>query len=435
MNGTGTNPSGAVDEGPGPDQGAAGESEFRGCPMGRRFDHHSTAFREAAPDIYAEMHSKCPVIHSDSYGGFTYFTRHADVVTILRDHETFSSVNELDPGKGRQGDFIPASAVRIGFMETDPPEHSQYRKVFTNWFAPSKVAAYEDRLREIAIGRIERAAGMGEFDAIEDLANPITAEVTMDFMGMPLDRLDDFLGPLHKIAYMTTSSPDFGELMVEIEAVRGEIREFVLSRRAEPQDDFASKLIATEINGATPPDDTIVEIIWSILAGGFDTSSSVMAYLMHYLTEHPDARRMLSEQPDLLPAALEEFVRHGSPQTNAARTVTRPTTVGETKLEPGDRVMVGLGAANFDPTRFEQPHEIKLDREKNFHLSFSDGIHRCPGSRFARVELRVFAEELLRRMPRFEVHSERILELPSAGNATGYISVPATAVGSPAGVV
>jgi cytochrome P450 len=397
-------------------------------PLGADFDHHSSAFTQAIPGVYRELHAQCPVVHSERYGGFRMFSRYEDIQRIARDPETFSSDHDLDgTAGGGEGILIPAIAVRLSFLEMDPPLHRRFREVLAKWLGPARIAEYEDRMRAIVVERIEHCRALGEFDVVDDLANPLTAMLTLDFAGMPIEDWELYLRPVHEQAYIDRTSPEFERVLADLGAAREHTRAFIARRREEPTDDLASVLLATEIDGRPLTEDEIIDYLWVLMGGGFDTTSGAIAHSMRHLTEHPEDRRRLSGDRALIPTAIEEFVRHFSPSTTVARTVTQPVTVAGEELEPGDRVLLCWGAANHDPKRFDAPDEVQLDRSPNRHLGWGDGIHRCVGTRFARTEMRIFYEELLDRMPNFAVRCDEAVQFPSVGVTAGFVRMPAVA--------
>jgi cytochrome P450 len=288
-------------------------------------------------------------------------------------------------------------------------------------------------MRAIVAEQIEKCRAMGEFDVVDDLANPLTAILTLDFAGMPVEDWEIYLRPVHQQAYVDRLSPEFERVLADAGSGREHTRRFIAQRREQPADDLTSLLLAAEIDGVPLSEEEIVDYLWTFMGGGFDTTSGAIAYIMIDLTEHPERRRQLMDDPQLLPTAIEEYVRHFSPSTSVARTVTQPVSVADEELQPGDRVLLCWGAANHDPDKFEDPDSIQLDRSPNRHLGWGDGVHRCVGTRFARTEMRIFFEELLQRMPHFAVDAKQAVEFPSVALVAGFVKLPAVAQAAAAG--
>jgi cytochrome P450 len=167
-----------------------------------------------------------------------------------------------------------------------------------------------------------------------------------------------------------------------------------------------------------------MEIITLVIFGGVDTTGSLVGNALDWLYRNPDKRDLLRSNPELLPKAIEEFLRYFSPIAGLARTATRPCTVGDQEIDTGERVFVSWSSANFDPEAFDDPDEVVLDRFPNKHQSFGLGIHRCLGAHFARVEARIVVEEVLRRMPDYVVGAGH--PYPSIAVVNGFINLPVT---------
>jgi cytochrome P450 len=178
-------------------------------------------------------------------------------------------------------------------------------------------------------------------------------------------------------------------------------RSFVPSRE-NPGDDLISELLRSEVDGGPVPDDHILGTAALTLIAGVDTTWSAIGSSLWHLATHPDDRRRLVEEPDLMPIAIEELLRAYSPVT-MARIVASDTEVAGCPMHEGDRVLMNFPAANRDPDAFERADEVIIDRELNRHVAFGVGIHRCAGSNLARMELRVALTEWLERIPEFHI--------------------------------
>lgn len=386
------------------------------------FDHHSPAVAADPGAFFAQLHPSCRVLSGTHYGGSHAFIKHATVSGMARESSIYSSAHNLDGGSGT-GILIPPAPVRLSFLEMDPPGHGPLRKVVAQWFSPSAIRNYADRMTELIRQRIELVRDLETFDAVDDLANPLTALLTLDFIGLPIEDWRIYLKPIHAQAFVTPDSPEFAELLADMAVARRRMAETVAERRAHPRDDLLSKLLTVEVAGVPITDDVAADAMWMVLGGGFDTTSGAMANVIKYLSEHTDARSELTARPELIATAVDEFVRFFAPSTFSARTVTEPTTVEGVDLPAGAHVLLGWAAANRDPEQFDAPNQLRLDRSPNRHLSYGFGIHRCLGANFAQLELELFLTELLRHIPDFRV-LDGVEPFPSAGVVNGFIHLP-----------
>ncbi len=384
-------------------------------------DPHSVEFSRNFREL-----SRCPVAHGSKYGGFSMVNRYEDVRNASRDAATFSSENDVDgTGNGGGGFLLPSSTVRLGILEMDPPEHRQRRSLLTQTITPAAIERYEPRMRELAAERIEAAADATEFDAVEDLGLPFAAWISFEFMGLPRGDWEFFLARLSEHLRVFPDSPEFAAVQARMGEARGRMKEIIGERRATPQKDLFSALAGAEIDGEPLSDEEIIDLAWQMLDAGFDTVGSAIAFSMIALTDHPEVRRRLVEDPALVPGAVEEILRYYSIVTTVGRTATAAIEVAGEALPAGERVMLNLGSANFDPRFWDRPEEFDIDRSPNRHLTFGDGIHKCLGARFTRVAMRVMLEEILRRRAEFTVAVERVEMRPSSCPARGFLAVPA----------
>jgi cytochrome P450 len=202
-------------------------------------------------------------------------------------------------------------------------------------------------------------------------------------------------------------------------------REQIRERRARPADDVLSFLCAQQIDGVPLSDEVVLSIAMLIVGGGMDTTTSLTGQTLVWLSRHKEARQRLIDEPGLLVPATEEFLRVFAPSQSMARTVTRPVELGGCALAEGDRVLLPWVAANFDEAVFVDPDEVVLDRQRNRHLSFGLGFHRCVGAHLAKAMFQEMMGQVLRRVPDYEVLYDRLLPYASHGNQTGWDVVPA----------
>lgn len=392
-----------------------------------QFDHHTEYFAQNWRDIYAGMRSSCPVAHTSAHDGFYVVTRHADVKRIMSEPENFACGRDLSFGDVTTGGVtIPINPVQMGMMETDPPLSQAYRRPLANLFTAKAIASYEPRMAEIVSWSVDRVIERGSLDFVDDLANPLPAMVSLDYFGLPLDKWETYATALHKAAYREKGSAR--AVMALLEDVRAVVadRRDSLGRR-EDREDVIDRLLTAEVNGAPLSFDEVVNQVFMLLNGGIDTSTALIASMFLYLSQHPDQRALLASDPSRIPLAVDEMLRYFTPGPTLARTVISPVALGDVSLQPGDRVLLALGSANNDEALFDQPDEVRLDRENaGKHLAFGHGLHRCLGAFLAPAEMRLLLEEVLRRLPDYEIDEAAAVHYPTIPLINGWIAMPAT---------
>ncbi len=263
----------------------------------------------------------------------------------------------------------------------------------------------------------------GRLDFVDDLANPLPAMVSLDYFGLPLDKWESYASALHQAAYREKGSARAVMVLVE------DVREIVAARRATvgERGDVVDRLLTAEVNGAPLSEEEVVNQVFMLLNGGIDTSTALIAGMFLHLGQHPDQRAALAADPTRIPNAVDEMLRYFTPGPGVARTVTAPVELGGAKLKPGDRILLALGSANHDEDVFEDSATVRLDRDNaGKHLAFGHGLHRCLGAFLAPAEMRLLLEEVLRRMPDYEMDHEAVVRYPTIPLINGWIAMPAT---------
>jgi cytochrome P450 len=287
-------------------------------------------------------------------------------------------------------------------IATDPPDHTRLRRLLSRAFTPKAIAELEPHLREVCEGLVDDlivASGDGRGDLVAQVAFPFPVIVIAELLGIPPERRDDFkrwsdalVGALSGDWNPVEAQQTIGEMFVYL-------ADMVERRRHDPGDDLISRLV-----GGVQPDDpdalSFVEITHFailLLVAGNETTTNLIGNAAAAFAAHPDQADLLSQRPDLLPAAIEEVLRWDAPVQGLFRATTRPVTLAGVDLPVNALVLVSFAAANRDSRHFDDADRFDIERRPTDHLAFGHGIHYCLGASLARLEARIIGETLLRR--------------------------------------
>lgn len=372
------------------------------CPVtdwATDFDHTDEEYAARAPEIWAQLRQECPVAHSPRFGGTWLPTRHADVSAIAHDTEHFSSRGVI------VSVFEPSEPAPVGYappITSDPPFHEVARRLLLPAFSPKAIRPLEEPTRRFCgelLDDLLDGTGDGDVvDAATGYAQHIPVRVIAHMLGVPTSDGDRFRIFIHRI--LETAGQN--DPVAPEDTLTWYLAEKIAERREQPADDLISFLLDAEIDGQPLSDDHVLGTVALLLLAGIDTTWSAIGATLWHLAQHPEHRRRLRDEPELLPTAIEEFLRAYAPVT-MARKVAKDVELGGVTMREGDWVLLPFPAANRDPEVFERADEVVLDRERNRHAAFGLGIHRCLGSNLARMELTVALREWLERIPEFEL--------------------------------
>jgi cytochrome P450 len=248
----------------------------------------------------------------------------------------------------------------------------------------------------------------------------------MRLMGLPYDNWQPYANLFHSIMAVPQGSDEYANALAEVPAMMDGLLKFAASRRVDPRDDLTSFLVQFEFDGQRLDDAQLLDILWNLIAGGVDTTTSQTALSLLHLGTHPDLRRRLIDRPELYHTAIDEFLRYFSVNQKLSRTVTRDIVLGGRHLRRNDRVIISWLAANHDEQEFERPAEVVLDRATNRHLAFGLGPHRCIGSHLARVMFEVMVKAVLDRIPDYQVDVGGVYQYLGNPSMTGLGKLPVT---------
>jgi len=262
-------------------------------------------------------------------------------------------------------------------------------------------------------------------DLVLDYASPVPAILTMRLMGLPYDNWQLYANLFHSVM-AASGGAEYEKAIAEVPAMLDGLLKFTAARRAEPGDDLTSFLVQFEFDGKRLDDTQLLDILWNLIGGGVDTTTSLTALSLLHLGTHPDLRRHLIEHPELYRTAADEFLRYFSVNKQLSRTVSCDTVLAGQQLRRNDRVLISWIAANHDEKQFDRPGEVVLDRSPNHHVAFGLGPHRCIGAPLARVMFEVMVNAVLDRMPDYEIDLDGVHKYTGNPTMTGVATLPVT---------
>jgi cytochrome P450 family 130 len=393
--------------------------------MTATLSHHSPVrFQLADADtwpnpwpMYAALRDHDPVHHvvppDNPDHDYWVLSRHADVWEAARDNETFSSAQGLTVTYGELE--IIGLQDNPPFVMQDPPVHTEFRKLVSRGFTPRQVEAVEPAVRDFVVERIERLRANGGGDIVAELFKPLPSMVVAHYLGVPESDRTQFDGWTEAIVAANTTSEGIAGAMATVGDAVGSMMayftELIERRRREPEDDTISHLVAAGVgaDGDIQGTLSVLAFTFTMVTGGNDTTTGMLGGSVQLLHQRPDQRRLLVDDPDLIPDAIDEFLRLTSPVQGLARTVTRDVTIGDTTIPAGRRVLLLYGSANRDEREYgADAAELDVRRRPRNILTFSHGAHFCLGAAAARMQSRVALTELLARCPDFEVDESGI---------------------------
>lgn len=339
---------------------------------------------------------RCMPVFKDEKNDLWGITTMADIRTVERMSDVFIS------SKGYRSTDHPAEDSMI---KKDDPGHAEQRKLISARFTPRAVSQREDEIREIVGECLERIRERGAAEVVHSLAARIPATLTCRLIGFPDSHwslLDDWSAKLMRVDRLPFEPPlmnDSAQAFVDMSEAAFELYE---SRRREPRDDLMSIWAHADLEGSPMKFETIQWELGLVIPGGVDTTRTTIARSLILFANRPDLWEWIANKPNLIPSAVEELLRYITPLNNMFRTAAQNTEMGGQKIAAGDRLCLLYASANRDESVFEDPDEIRLGRSPNPHVAFGLGTHFCLGANFARLTLRVFLEELTKRLDHLE---------------------------------
>jgi cytochrome P450 len=346
--------------------------------------------------LYKMLREAGPIVDMIADAGMVLVGGDAEVRHVLQHPEIFSSgIDAVEIGQIRP--LIP--------LQIDPPQHKSFRKLLDPIFAPKQVALIEDQTRALVRGLVAAVADKGECNFHHAIAEPLPTTVFLQLLGLPVARLHEFIElkdgiirpPVTTNAERVAYTREVGQKIYTV------LQEAIDERQAERSDDILSMFLDAEVEGHRLTNDDVLDIGYLFFLAGLDTVTASLDCMLSYLSQHPEQRQQLVDDPSLIQHAVEEMLRWETPVQGVVRVTTQETEIGGCPIAKGQVVSVMLGSANCDERSWDDADTIDFDRAENRHIAFGGGAHRCLGSHLARMELRVALEEWHRAVPDYRL--------------------------------
>ncbi|MET9633061.1 cytochrome P450 [Lentzea sp. NPDC006480] len=344
------------------------------------FDHIDPSLANPLNEVLASLRSRCPVIDSTAHGGFTAALTYDTIKQILGDHSTYSSVDGIAIPRLTMTGKPP--------IDFDPPLHTMYRKILQRHFTRAAVAQYDDTLRTLVRHRIKELLAAGSFDLVPALAHYLPPAAIALILGMPPEDGTLFLGWVDRLFLAArTGQREDGDLALT------EFKSYIAAQldrqRAAGADTVALAIADGTVDGRPLSSEEQIGMFVFLIIAGHETTVHGLSAMLWFLASADGLRERVLASPSLIPRMVDECLRIEAPVVGIART----------RVPDGRRVLAVLNAANHDPAVFARPTEFSCERDRNPHLAFGYGVHRCVGEHLALLEMRIVAEEVLELMP------------------------------------
>ncbi|MET0986441.1 MAG: cytochrome P450 [Steroidobacteraceae bacterium] len=388
-----------------------------------RFDVRSAEFTAHHNEIISYLPTNCPVFKATSHFGLqpepaTMIASYEGIMQTARDYRIMSSApteQELALAKAR---LAPLTLPSF----SDPPTQLDYRRIIQPFVSPKAAMAMRAEVHDLVTKLIDRFIERGSMDLVQDIAQPLSAIVTMRVTGLPIEKWHYYSDPVHRLLWR---DGDQVALRTELAALLQELRAEISRQRNSPE---ATGVMATlkdkQVDGRPIEEWEVEGMIWLMILGGVDTTQALLGSAFVHLGRSALHRQQLIDDPAIIPDAIEEYLRFNAPVLFTRRRTMVDTQVEGHQLRAGETTLMCWAAANRDPRAFANPNEVDFNRENKQHLTFSVGPHVCLGAHVARMEMRVVVEEVFKRLPDFKLDEPNLVFAPDVGLIYGYKAVP-----------
>jgi cytochrome P450 len=386
------------------------------------YSPYDYAIHEDPYPTYVRLRAEAPVFYNAELD-FYALSRHADVLAAFRDIDHFSNANgvSLDPAA-----YGPDAHRFMSLLAMDPPRHTRMRSIAGKSFTPRRVAAMEDRIRQIALEHLDPALESGSFDFVGDFAGRLPMDVISELVGVPVSdrvevrRLADQL--VHREEGMNDVPAEGLEAAIHL---FGYYADMVADRRQHERDDLTWSLLQVEVDGDRLTDDEVISFLFLLVVAGNETTTKLLGNAWYWGWRNPHQVAKPLADPARVPDWVEETLRYDTSTQMLLRVTRQPITVQGVDIDEGKRVLLLVGSANRDEAVFADADAYDLDRSTQDMISFGGGRHFCMGAALARMEARIALSELASRVASYEIDVEGMQRVHSI-NVRGLAALPTT---------
>ncbi|MEU9160960.1 cytochrome P450 [Streptomyces sp. NPDC048424] len=378
--------------------------------------------------LYRQLREDGPVRRVVIAGGLEAWlvTRYEDGLAALSEPRLSSDVRDAsDTRLLQQLPETERESMLSNMLRSDPPDHTRLRRLVSKAFTARRVAGMRPRIQAIADELLDAVVPHGRADLIADFALPLPVTVISELLGVPVDDRHDFQGWTDRMIRRGAEPPDPAVVNEAWQHMRAYVTELIRAKRAAPGDDLLSGLITARDAEQQLSEDELIAMVFLLLVAGYITTVNLIGGGIAMLLAHPDQLDLLRSDAELLPGAIEEFLRYDGPVSpGIARFAREDVEIAGASIPRGATVLIASAIADRDPARFPAPDHLDITRQDNPHLAFGHGIHYCLGAPLARLEGQIAIGTALRRLPGLAVAPDEIRWRP--GGLRGPQTLPVT---------
>ncbi|MCX4804151.1 cytochrome P450 [Streptomyces sp. NBC_01214] len=380
--------------------------------------------------LYQQLREEGPVRRVVVAGGLDAWlvTRYEDGLAALSDDRLSSDVRDASDSRIlRQLPDTERDSMLSNMLRSDPPDHTRLRRLVSKAFTARRVAEMRPRIQAITDALLDAVVPAGRADLVADFALPLPVTVISELLGVPVDERHDFQHWTDRMLRRGAEPPDPAVVNEAWQHMRAYLTGLVHAKRARPGDDLLSGLVTARDAQQRLSEAELIAMVFLLLVAGYITTVNLIGTGIATLLAHPDQLELLRCDPDLLPGAIEEFLRYDGPVSpGIARFAREDVEIAGVAVPRGATVLIGSAVADRDPERFPDPDRLDITRKDNAHLAFGHGIHYCLGAPLARLEGQIAIGTVLRRLPGLALAADPDGIRRRPGGLRGPESLPVT---------